>query len=126
MLTPNQIPVVTVPAEPSSMLVILLKIRNQTAEAISQLRCLGNSCRDEDRGDRVKYWEIFADNVKKAGRNSACISSTDDNGRHDFFSFSANPAAQGQGVPDGGSARRPAGYRTGRDRVHTRKVRLRA
>ena len=101
------------------MLVILLKIRNQIAEAIFPATLLGNSWRDEDRGDRVKYWEIFADNVKKAGRNSACISSTDDNGRHDFFSFSANAAAQGQGVPDGGSARRPAGYRTGRDRVHT-------
>ena len=52
----------------------------------------------------MKYWEIFADNLKKAGWNSACISSTDDNGRHDFFSFSANAAAQGQGVPDGGLA----------------------
>src|SRR5438045_7958379 len=126
MLPPNQIPIMTVPAEPSSMLVILLKIRIKPQKPSSQLRCLGNSSRDEDRGDRVKYWEIFADNLKKAGWNSACISSTDDNGRHDFFSFSANAAAQGQGVPDGGLARRPAGYRAGRDRVHTRKVRLRA
>ena len=41
MLTPNQIPIVTVPAEPSSMLVILLKIRNQTAEAIFPATLLG-------------------------------------------------------------------------------------
>jgi len=34
MLTPNQIPIVTVPAESSSMLVILLQIRNQTAAAV--------------------------------------------------------------------------------------------
>jgi hypothetical protein len=41
MLTPNQIPIVTVPAEPSSMLVILLKIRNQTAEAVFPATLLG-------------------------------------------------------------------------------------
>ena len=45
---------------------------------------------------------------------SGCISRTDHNGRQ-FFSFSANAAAQGQGVPDGGLGRRPAGYRTGGD-----------
>ena len=41
MLTPNQISVVTVPAEPSSMLVVLLNIRNQTAEAIFPATLLG-------------------------------------------------------------------------------------
>ena len=29
----------------------------------------------------VKYWEIIADNVSKAGWNCGCISSTDDEGR---------------------------------------------
>ena len=66
MLTPNQISVVTVPAEPSSMLVVLLNIRNQTAEGIFPATLLGKSSRDEDRGDRVKYWEIIADNLSKA------------------------------------------------------------
>ena len=81
MLTPNQIPIVTVPAEPSSMLVILLKIRNQTAEAISPAALLGNSSLDEDRGDRVKYWEIIADNLKKAGWSWGCVSAIDSNGQ---------------------------------------------
>ena len=48
------------------MLVILLKIRNQTAEGIFPATLLGKSSRDEDRGDRVKYWEIIADNLSKA------------------------------------------------------------
>jgi hypothetical protein len=44
---------------------------------------------------------LSTDNLKKAGWNSGSISSTDHNGRHDFFSFSANAAAQDEGVPDG-------------------------
>jgi hypothetical protein len=30
----------------------------------------------------VKYWEIIADNLSKAGWSCGCISSTDDEGRH--------------------------------------------
>ena len=47
-------------------------------------------------------------------------------GNHDFFSFSANAAAQGQCVPDGGSCRCPAGYGTASIQFICRKVRLRA
>jgi hypothetical protein len=68
---------------------------------------------------------MSTDNLKKAGWTSGCISSTDHNGRQ-FFSFSANAAAQGQGVPDGGSAVALLGIGLGVIEFIRRKVRLRA
>ena len=47
-------------------------------------------------------------------------------GNHDFFSFSANAAAQGQCVPDGGSAVALLGMGLGVIEFICRKVRLRA
>src|SRR5262249_41202426 len=44
-------------------------------------RCLGDSSCDENRGDRVKYWEIIADNLSKAGWTWGCVSALDSLGR---------------------------------------------
>jgi hypothetical protein len=45
---------------------------------------VGNSSGDETRGSRVKYWEIIADNLKKAGWSWGCVSAIDPNGRTIF------------------------------------------
>jgi hypothetical protein len=40
-----------------------------------------NSPRDENGSDPMKYWEIIADNLSKAGWSLGSISSTDHEGR---------------------------------------------
>ena len=48
----------------------------------SRLRGVGNSSGDANGSDLVKrYWEIIADNLKKAGWSWACVSALDSNGR---------------------------------------------
>ena len=42
---------------------------------------VGNSSRHENRGNRVKYWEIIADNLSKAGWSWGCVSAVDSQGR---------------------------------------------
>jgi hypothetical protein len=42
---------------------------------------LGNSSCHENRGDRVKYWEIIADNLKKGGWSWGWGSAIDSKGR---------------------------------------------
>ena len=39
----------------------------QTAEGPERLRGLGDSSGDENGSDAMKYWEIIADNLSKAG-----------------------------------------------------------
>jgi hypothetical protein len=42
---------------------------------------VGNSSGDENGSDSMKYWEIIADNLRKAGWRCGSISSTDQEGR---------------------------------------------
>jgi hypothetical protein len=42
---------------------------------------VGNSPSHENRSDRVKYWEIIADSLSKAGWSWGCISAADSRGR---------------------------------------------
>jgi hypothetical protein len=42
---------------------------------------VGNACREEAGSDAIKYWEIITDNLKKAGWDCGCVSSTDHEGR---------------------------------------------
>jgi hypothetical protein len=43
-----------------------------------------NSSSHENRGDRVKYWELIADNLSKAGWSWGCVSAIDSSGRTIF------------------------------------------
>jgi hypothetical protein len=45
---------------------------------------LGNSSCHENRGDRVKYWEIITDNLSKAGWSWGCVSTVYSHGRKSF------------------------------------------
>jgi hypothetical protein len=42
---------------------------------------LGNSSGDENGSDSMKYWEIIADNLSKAGWRWGCVSAIDSRGR---------------------------------------------
>ena len=42
---------------------------------------MGNSFGDEGRSDPMKYWEIIADNLSKAGWSWGCVSAIDSEGR---------------------------------------------
>jgi hypothetical protein len=42
---------------------------------------VGNSSRDENGSDSMKYWEIIAGNLSKAGWSWGCVSAIDSNGR---------------------------------------------
>src|SRR5262252_10406456 len=46
-----------------------------------RLRCVGNSSRNENGSDPMKYWEIIADNLKKAGWSLGCALAIDSSGR---------------------------------------------
>ena len=46
-----------------------------------RLRCVGNSSGDETGSDSMKYWEIIADNLSKAGWSWGWVSGVDSNGR---------------------------------------------
>jgi hypothetical protein len=45
---------------------------------------LGNSSRDENRGNPMKYWEIIADNLSKAGWSWGCVSTINSSGQTIF------------------------------------------
>ena len=53
-----------------------------TVHIISSLLC-GEQKRQNP--SRVKYWEITADNLSKAGWSWGCVSAADSNGRRIFF-----------------------------------------
>ena len=64
------------------MLVILLKDQKSNRRShLPGYAAWENSSRDEDRGDRVKSWEIIADNLSKAGWSWGCVSALDSQGR---------------------------------------------
>jgi hypothetical protein len=46
-----------------------------------RLRGVGNSSGDENGSDSMKYWELVADNLKKAGWSWGCVSAIGSNGR---------------------------------------------
>jgi hypothetical protein len=49
---------------------------------LARLRCVGNSSRDENGSDPVKYyWEIITDNLKKVGSSLGYVSTLDASGR---------------------------------------------
>jgi hypothetical protein len=52
-------------------------LRNVNVRTIDSL---GNSSCHEDRGHRVNYWEIIADNLKKRGWSYGYVSAVDSNG----------------------------------------------
>jgi hypothetical protein len=54
---------------------------------------VGNSSREEAESDAMKYWEIIPDNLKKAGWNCGCISSTDLEGRQFWVAAAAREDA---------------------------------
>jgi hypothetical protein len=45
------------------------------------LDSLANSSSHENRGNPMKYWEITADNLSKAGFSWGCVSAIDSEGR---------------------------------------------
>jgi hypothetical protein len=46
---------------------------------------VGNSSRNETGSRPIKYWEIIADNLSKAGWSWGCVSAIDSNGRTIFI-----------------------------------------
>jgi hypothetical protein len=46
---------------------------------------VGNSSGDENGSDSMKYWEISADNLSKAGWSWDCVASVDAHGRTIFI-----------------------------------------
>jgi hypothetical protein len=47
-------------------------------------RGVGNSSSDEDGSDAMKYWEVIADNLSKAGWSWGCVSAIDSSGANDL------------------------------------------
>jgi hypothetical protein len=53
----------------------------QTDDIRRKITPCGNSSGDETGSDSVKYWEIVADNLSKAGWSWGCVSAADSEGR---------------------------------------------
>jgi hypothetical protein len=58
----------------------LFSSKSQTAFATALLSLLRGEQKRQNRG-RVKYWEIIADNLSKAGWSGGCVSAIDSNER---------------------------------------------
>ena len=50
-------------------------------------RCISGTTRGDSLSieTRMKYWEIIADNLSKAGWSWGCFSAVDSNGRTDLY-----------------------------------------
>jgi hypothetical protein len=64
--------------------------REQRISSPLALDCMGNSPNNQNRGNRMRHWEIIADNLSKAGFSWGCSSEIDVTTGRVLFTADAN------------------------------------